>query len=131
VVLVSASEEECAAAVIAALSAASAAPYDLDDVKALPTVPDGYTEVLVARRGGAPNRNPGSTGRRGWRISTRQVGTSVTNAREMRKRTHAALEFVRLTVGGDKTTPIQFEGAEPIGEDGGYWSGLETWTYAI
>jgi hypothetical protein len=130
VVLVTASEEQHAAAVIAVLTAAN--PYDLDDAKALPTpLPGGYTEVMVSPRFGAPSRNPGSTGRRGWRISTRQVGTTVSNAREMRKRTHAALEFVRLTVAGDQTTPIQFEGAEPIGEDAGYWSGLETWTYAI
>lgn len=126
-----ASEEQQAAAVIAALTTANAAPYDLDDAKALTTIPAGYTEVMVSPRGGAPLRNPGSTGRRGWRISTRQVGTTVGNAREMRKRTHTALEFARLTVGGGQTTPIQFEGAEPIGEDEGYWSGLETWTFAI
>jgi hypothetical protein len=131
VVLVTTSEEQHAAAIIAALTTASAAPYDLDDAKALTAIPVGYTEVMVSPRNGAPNRNPGSTGRRGWRISTRQIGTTVSNAREMRKRTHTALEYVRLTVGGDQTTPIQFEGAEPIGEDDGYWSGLETWTYAI
>lgn len=126
-----ATEEQHAAAIVAALTAANAAPYELDDAKALTTIPNGYTEVMVMPRAGAPNRNPGSTGRRGWRITTRQVGTTVTNAREMRKRTHAALEFARLTVGGDKTTPIQFEGAEVIGEDGEFWSGLETWVYAI
>lgn len=127
-----ATEEQHAAAIIAALTAKSAAPYDLDDAKALvPPLPKGYTEVMVSPRAGAPLRNPGSTGRRGWRIATRQVGTTVSNAREMRKRTHEALEFVRLTVGGDQTTPIQFDSAEEIGEDDGYWSGLETWTYAI
>lgn len=128
-----ATEEQHAAAVIAALSAATAAPYDLDDAKKLTAaqIYPGYTGVTVSPRFGAPNRAPGSTGRRGWRITTRQVGGTVSNAREMRKRTHAALEFVRLSVGGGTTTPIQFEGAEPIGEDDGYWSGLETWTYAI
>jgi hypothetical protein len=131
VVLVTATEEQHAAAIIAALTATSAAPYDLDDAKALTTIPNGYTEVMVSPRGGAPLRSPGSTGRRGWRIATRQVGTTVSNAREMRKRTHEALEFVRLTVGGDQTTPIQFDSAEQIGEDDGYWSGLETWTYVL
>ena len=76
-------------------------------------------------------RDPAATGRRGWRITTRQVGKTITNARQMRTRTHAALEGVRLTVAGDLTTRIQFESAEVIGEDGSYWSGLETWTYAI
>lgn len=126
-----ATEEQHAAAIIAALTAAQAAPYDLDDAKALDPVPYGYTEVMVMPRGGMPVRLPGSTGRRGWRISTRHVGTSVSNAREMRKRTHAALEFARLVIGGDTTTPIQLEGAEVIGEDGEYWSGLETYIYAI
>lgn len=126
-----ATEEQHATAIKAALTAQLAAPYDLDDAKALTAIPNAYTEVMVSPRSGAPLRNPGSTGRRGWRIATRQVGSTVSNAREMRKRTHAALEFVRLTVGGDVTTPIQFEGAELIGEDDGYWSGLETWTYAI
>lgn len=126
-------EDQHAAAIITALTAANAAPYDLDDAKKLTTAQifPGYTEVTVSPRSGAPNRSTGSTGRRGWRITTRQIGGTVSNAREMRKRTHAALEFARLTVGGDKTSPIQFEGAEPIGDDDGWYSGLTTWTYAI
>lgn len=118
-------------AVIAALNAKQAAPYDLDDAKKLTDPPDGYTEVMITRRYSADRRNDGTTGRRGWRIATRQIGTTVTNARMVRTRTHEALEFVRLTIGGALTTPIQFEGAEDIGEDGDHWSGLETWIYAI
>lgn len=118
-------------AVIAALSAVSAAPYDLDDIKALASPPAQYTEVTVSRRFGGQNRATGSTGRVGWRITTRTVAKTVSNAREMRKRAETALLYARLTVGGDETTPIQFEGAEPIGDDDGWWSGLTTWTYAI
>lgn len=125
------SEEQQAAAVIAALNAEDANAYDLDDIKQLTTLPASYTEVMVMPRAGAPNRNTDDTGRRGWRITTRQVGTTVSNAREARKRTHAALEFARLSVDGATTTRIQFESAEPIGEDDDYWSGLETWTYAL
>lgn len=124
-------EEQHAAAIVAALNAESAAAYDLDDLKKLAAQPAFYTEVTVTPRFGAPNRNPGSTGRRGWRITTRQVADTVSNAREMRRRTHAALEFARLSVAGGTSTPVQFEGAEAIGEDDGKWSGLETWTYAI
>lgn len=124
-------EDLHAAAVIAALNGKQAAGYELDDAKALTDIPDGYTEVMVTRRYGAVRRNDGTTGRQGWRIATRQIGSSITNARTMRNRTHQALEFVRLTIGGALTTPIQFEGAEDIGEDGDHYSGLETWTYAI
>lgn len=124
-------EEQHATAIKAALTAQTAAPYDLDDLKALSSPPASYVEVTVSRRAGAPLRNPGSTGRTGWRITTRSVAKTVSNAREMRKRTATALLYARLTVDGDKTTPIQFEGEEPIGDDDGWYSGLSTWTYAI
>jgi hypothetical protein len=131
VVLVSA-EEQHATAVLAALNAelaASMRAYDYDD---LPTTrPANYVEVTVSRRAGGPNRNPGSTGRSGWRITTRPVSTTVSNAREMRKRVATALLFNRVTVGGDQSTPIQFETEDPIGPDDGWYSGLSTWTYAV
>lgn len=124
-------EELHATAVKAVLTTASAAPYDLDDLKALATPPAQYVEVTVSRRFGGEARNAGPKSRTGWRITTRQVAATVSNAREMRKRTHAALEAVRLTVGAEVSSPIEFEGGEPIGEDEGQWSGLETWTYSI
>ena len=124
-------EEQHAVAVIAALNAASAAAYDIDDLKTMTTLPNSYTEVTVSPRFGAPNRNPGSTGRTGWRITTRAVAKTVSNAREMRKRADVGLKYARLTVAGDQSTPIQPEGAEPIGGDDGWFSGLTTYTYAI
>jgi hypothetical protein len=36
-----------------------------------------------------------------------------------------------LTVVGMTTTPIEFETAQVIGPDDGYWSGAENWTYAL
>lgn len=124
-------EEQHATAIKAALTAQQAAPYDLDDLKALTSPPSQYVEVTVSRRYGGEERATGSTGRIGWRISTRAVATTISNAREMRKRAVTALLYARLTVDGDKTTPIQFEGEEPIGDDDGWYSGLSTWTYAI
>lgn len=125
----SGTEEQQAAAVIAALMTANAAPYDLDDVKELATLPPQYTEVTVSRRYGGDERNTASTGRVGWRITTRAVAQTVSNAREMRNRAVAALLYKRLTVADDQTTPIQFESEEPIGVDDGWYSGLCTWTY--
>ena len=121
-------EEQHAAAVIAALAAAGAHPYDIDDLPA--TLPSHYTEVYVARRYGGTSRNAGGSGATGWRIATRFVANSVTNARVLRTNATTALEGVRLTVAGTQTTPIQFEGAEDIGPDDGWFSGITTWTYA-
>jgi hypothetical protein len=135
VVLVSptlATEEQHAAAVLTALNTALTSnmrAYDYDEVPA--TRPDNYVEVTVSRRFGGDNRAVGSTGRVGWRITTRPVAKTVSNAREMRKRVTTALNAARVTVSGDKSTPIQFEGEEPIGPDDGWYSGLSTWTYAI
>lgn len=125
------SEESHAAAVIAALTTATANPFDLDDAKRATDADLGaaYTEVLVTRRYGGAERQDGSTTRSGWRISTRAIGRTVTNARTMRDRAQEALKYVRLSIDGDLTSPIAFESEDPIGEDDGWYSGLTTWTY--
>lgn len=125
-------EEQHATAVLTALNAVLTTgmdAYDLDDIPS--PLPDNYVEVTVSSRAGAPNRSTASTGRSGWRITTRTVGKTVSNAREMRRLVRTALLFVRLTVDGDQTTRIQFESEEPIGPDDGWYSGLSTWSYAI
>lgn len=124
-------EEDHAAAIFAALTGANAAPYDLDELRDPATRPAAYNEVTVSQRAGAPNRNVASTGRTGWRITTRSVAKTVTNAREMRSRARTGLLYVRLTVDGAVTTRIQFESEEPIAEDDGWFSGLTSWTYTI
>ena len=121
-------EEEQATAIIAALNAAEANPFDYDDIDR-DNPPEQYTEVTVSRRYGGTDRNDSTTGRVGWRITTRAVATTVSNAREMRNRTVAALLYKRVTVGGELTTPIQFESEDPIAPDDGMFSGLCTWTY--
>ena len=121
-------EEANAAAVIAALTTLNAAPFDLDDVPAV--LPVLYNEITVTRRyGGAPIRGTLPTSAH-YRITVRSVAKTVSNAREMRKRS-SLLEGTVLTVGGLESTPIQFETAELIGEDDGYYSGISSYTYAI
>lgn len=127
----SASEEQVAAQVIAALTAANAAPYDLDDLANLAAPPAYYTEVTVSRRFGGNPRVTSESGITGWRVTTRQVAKTVSNAREMRKRTHAALEEQRVTAAGVMSSPIKFETAEPVGSDDGWYSGLESWTFTL
>jgi len=127
-------EQLHAAAIITRLNAilpASVRAYDSDDV---PDVkPAAYVEVLVSRRfGAAPARGTASTTRAGWRVAARVVDqTSVPNARRTANFVRTALEFYRLSVGGKTSTPVQFETAEAIGPDDGWWSGLTAYTYAI
>lgn len=110
--------------VVAALDAAGAFPHTLGDLARLSVPPNYYTEVTVTRRFGGEQRNGGGAGTTGWRITTRAVAKTEGNAREMRRR--AGL-IERTTVGD--STPVAFEGADPIAPDDGWYSGLSTWTY--
>lgn len=108
----------------------SVTAYDSDEVPA--TKPSKYVEVTLTRRPGGNLRSAGNTSTAGWRISTRVVDkVSITNARRTANTVRNALEFFGLTVAGKPSTPIQFETAEPVGPDDGWWSGLTTWTYAL
>lgn len=123
------SEETQVAAILAALTAADAHPYDLDELpKALPAY---YNEVGVTRRFGGAFRADSRTGTVGYRIAVRAVAKTVSNAREMRSRAGTALDGVVLTIDGRQTTPIRFESAEDIGPDDGMFSGLTLYTYVI
>ena len=116
-----------AAAFIAALNASNAAAYDHDDVPA--TLPPYFTQVTVSRRFGGVMRGERPTSTL-YRATTRAVAKNVTTAREMRRRA-AQIEGTSLTVGGEKTTPIQFEAEDAINPDDGYFSGLTYWTFAL
>ena len=126
-------EQTHAAAVVARLNAvlpAAVRAYDADDVPA--TKPTSYVEVSVTRRFGGNRRSSANTATGGWRITTRAVDhTSIANARLTANTTRTALEFFRLSVGGKTSTPVQFETADPVAPDDGWWSGLTAWTYAL
>lgn len=121
-------EQQEATAVLAALNTALApkVAYELDAVPA--TRPANYVEVTVSRRFGGEERaaRKGSTG---WRITTRAVSRYVSDARLMHEKSRTALEYVRLSVGGKSSTPVQFETEVPVQEDDGWFSGLISWTY--
>lgn len=101
--------------------------YDADD---LPSPrPSEYVEVSVTRRFGGTLRNDTSLGTTGWRIAVRYVSqSSVDNARNMARIVNDALEMAVLTASGLQSTPVAFEGAEEIGPDDGWFSGLSTYT---
>lgn len=123
----SATEEQWAQALVAALNAAEALAVEYDDLPA--TRPNAYTELALVRMYAGEARGDGYKGTESYRVTTRQVAKTVTNARLLRSRTHTALEYVSVTANGVTSTPLMFEGAEVIGPDDGWYSGLETWTF--
>lgn len=123
-----ATEEQHAAAVIAALNAVGAHAYDYDDLPA--TRPDFYTEVTVSQRFGGERRHSGERDGELYRITARSVAKTVTNARLLRTKAKALID-TPLTVASATTTPVEFETADPIGPDDGWYSGLLSLTYAL
>lgn len=123
-----------ATAILAALNAAlpgSVNAYDLDKV---PTPrPGEYVLVEVGRRFGGNLKAGGSMDVTGYRIVVRAISkTSVANVRNSLERCRGALEFGRLTVGTERTTPIQFETeGDPVRYDDGWFSGDHAYTYAL
>lgn len=129
-----ADEQLHADAIVAALNAALPAgirAWEPDELKKQDPTPSEYVEVLVEPRFGG-NLRGGATSAGGWRVQTRGVSeTSIFNARAGLNAARAALQFASLEIGGKRTTPIQFETAEAVGEDEGWWSGHITWTYVL
>lgn len=121
-------EQQVSDAVVAFLNATGAHAFDLQDVPALP--PDLYTEVTVTRRFGGTQRASGVREGVLWRVTTRQVARRLANAQTLRAKS-AAMENVSLDVAGMTSTPVEFETSEPIGPDDGFFSGLESWTFAL
>lgn len=124
-------EELTAQAVIDALNAAQAAAYDVDDLTKMAATPLNYVEVTVSRRYAEGDRLTGGRSTRSWRITTRVVTKTVSNAREYRRRVETALERRTLLIEGKRTTPVQLETESPIGPDDGWFSGLTTWTFTV
>lgn len=117
-------EQEQLDAVVAALTAANAAPHTLGDLARLSIPPDYYNEVTVTPTYIGTYDAAGAPVVDGWRITTRAVAKTEGNAREMRRRAAAGLRGVRV----GSSTPVLFESADPIAPDDGWFSGLTTWT---
>jgi hypothetical protein len=125
-----------AVAVKAALNTAltgDAAAYDYDEVPGsngnAGTLPNIYVALSVERRAGAPLRSTASTGRTGWRVAARCVGRSVNECRWAVNKVAVALNEKALTIGGDVTTPVQFESDQAPELDDGRYSALALYTY--
>lgn len=128
------SEQEHYDAVKALLSAGSAVPLTLGEIKVhrqKGTLPAGYTEVYVSERHTVPSRVGGRSGPRAWRVQTRAIGTTEANARTMRQRAAVALDERWITVSGESAPIFRAVSDDPIGEDNGSYSGLSEYGYTL
>jgi hypothetical protein len=103
--------------------------YSID---ALPDVlPPAYIEISVTRRVGGVERFSGVKDGRLHRVVARAVGKTVPQTYRMWDLIDA-LEDTMLTIGGQLTTPVQFEtDDEVITPDAGWFSGAKSLAYAL
>lgn len=121
-----------ATALKALLSTAAKAPVmDLDEIKAMGTLPATYVEFYLSRRFGGPQRYDGSRSTNLRRMSTRVVSKSVTNARLVEDRIVTAFEFTTVDL-GDTTAHVSYEsGGGNFGYDEGWYTALSDWTFGL
>jgi len=99
--------------------------YDYDDVPS--EAPQIHVLVTVSRRFGGDARNCGRRPIKGWRLTTREVGKTVDEARWAREKVQAALEEQRNATLG--TSLLEMESQTEIEADEDMFSGLTVWTY--
>lgn len=117
-------------AVLAAMTAAGAQPYTLQQLKDAATLPAYYNEVHVTQRAGTGPRSVGGPPQTSqWRILTRAVAQRYGNAQEMRDRARIALHEATLTVGTETYFVERAASDDPIAEDDGWFSGTSEFTY--
>lgn len=104
--------------------------YDLDQVPANAT---DYVEITLSRRF-AGNVRAGVLSPSSWRLTARSVGQYVANARLLHSLVKEELENTVVIVGADESTPVTFEGEEPVGPTDAqrkYWTGMRSYTFAF
>jgi len=129
-------EEEVATALkalldtaLASYGAVSGAVKALDYDDAQKTTAE-HLQTSLSRRFSAAER-AGRESQSPWRYQTRPVSDTISNGREIGHRCFLALSGVRVTAGGQTSTPIRLESADDIGPDNGKFSGLTTWTFTF
>lgn len=119
-------------AILTALNAALSPrkAYELDQVST--TRPAQYVEVTLARRFGGERRASAGLGLTSYRITVAAVSqTTVSSVRSDLEKCRAALEFARLSVGGEVSTPIQFETNDDADYGAGWFAEYMAFTYVI
>lgn len=104
--------------------------FDLDKVPS--PRPPQYVEITLARRFGGQQRVSAGIALTGYRLTIAAVSQStVSAARADLEKCRVALEFKRLTVGGEKTTPIQFETNDDADYGAGWFAEYMAFTFSI
>lgn len=122
---------ENAAALLARLDIALSVPaYDLGKVPA--TRPREFAEMTLVRRYGGVQKVSARISTTGYRFTIAAVSqVSVDNVRNSLEKCRAELEFSRLVVAGERSTPIQFETQDDADYGSGWFSQYMAMTYAI
>lgn len=104
--------------------------YEIDQVPS--PRPTEYVDISLARRFGGERRASSQLGITGYRVTIRATSeTAPANVRQTIATCRAALEYARLSVGGEVSTPVQFETEDPAGADDGWFSGVDAYTFTI
>lgn len=94
-------------------------------------LPPIFVLITVERRTGALTRAGAYAKASGWRVTARAVGRSISECRWTLAKISTALDEQRLTIGGNTTTPIQYESGQAPELDEGRFSALDVYTYVI
>lgn len=126
------SDDTQAEALKARISASTKAQtLDLDEAQALTTLPAYYVEFYLSRRAvDNPTRVGGTFEPTGYRMSTRAVAKTITNARLMEQRVREALLLNPITLDGEPVD-VRYEsgGGDFERDDQGYFHALTDWIY--
>lgn len=127
-----ATETEILTAVLAAANTALPTGRDAYEPGKVPTPrPNEFVTVTIARRGGGSAR-AGRFATTGWAVYV--MGASMTassNARDSLRLVDGALDGVVLAIADETTTPIRFDNARPVAPDDGWFTGVNTYHFAI
>lgn len=131
-------DERAHAKALAALIDAHLGPNDVYEYGKVPGVdgnpgkePSIYVLIQVTRRYLPATRSVRQASRSGWRASVRAVGRTVDECRWASLRVSEALDGAYLTISALPSTPVQHETSDEPDKDGGRWSSLSRWTYAL
>lgn len=125
------SREAIAQAVTAKLTAAGVSAYELDDLKAMASLPPNYAELHLSSRTPGVRRSSSLSGIFGWRLQLRITAKTVGNAHVLLDRAHDGLYGTTVTIGGRTSTPFDEQPQTPIEEDNGWYTALAEWTFVL
>lgn len=127
-----ATEAQIIAAILAAANTALPAAVDAYETGKVPEPrPNEFVVVTIARRSGGSPRS-GRYVTTGWAVYVQAASfSSESNARNSLRIVGAAIESKPLTVAGEQSTPVRFSNARPVAPDDGWFSGVNTYEFAI